>query len=116
MDLDLWDCFGRKNLCLITEKIWYTSMVSNSPIFIFASHLVKVNSCRKEFAFIGANLCCKSRHYTGKAESSRVSTREKNLVLEEQVLFSSPGRSPGRAIVLPLVSLLALAAAALAKC
>ena len=23
MDLDLWDCFGRKNLCLITEEIRY---------------------------------------------------------------------------------------------
>ena len=23
MDLDLWDCFGRKKLCLITEEIWY---------------------------------------------------------------------------------------------
>ena len=22
-DLDLWDCFGRKKLCLITEEIWY---------------------------------------------------------------------------------------------
>ena len=23
MDLDLWDCFGRKNLRLITKDIWY---------------------------------------------------------------------------------------------
>ena len=23
MDLDLWDCFGRKKLCLITEEIRY---------------------------------------------------------------------------------------------
>ena len=22
-DLDLWDCFGRKKDCLITEEIWY---------------------------------------------------------------------------------------------
>ena len=31
-------------------------------------------------------------------------------------IFSSPGRSPGRAIVLPPMSALALAAAVLAKC
>ena len=31
-------------------------------------------------------------------------------------LFSSPGRSPGRAIVLPSASGLAVAASALAKC
>ena len=23
MDLDFWDCFGRKKFCLITEEIWY---------------------------------------------------------------------------------------------
>ena len=22
-DLDFWDCFGRKKLCLIAEEIWY---------------------------------------------------------------------------------------------
>ena len=27
MDLDLWDCFGRKTLCLITEKIRYYTIV-----------------------------------------------------------------------------------------
>ena len=25
MDLDIWDCFERKEPCLITEKIWYSS-------------------------------------------------------------------------------------------
>ena len=23
MDLDFWDCFGRKQLCLIIKEIWY---------------------------------------------------------------------------------------------
>ena len=26
MDLDFWDCFGRKKLCLISEKIWYAEI------------------------------------------------------------------------------------------
>ena len=35
MDLDLWDCFGRKKLCLITEEIRYlesqTRKLDNLP-------------------------------------------------------------------------------------
>ena len=23
-DLEYWDCFGRENLCLIIEEIWYS--------------------------------------------------------------------------------------------
>ena len=37
-------------------------------------------------------------------------------VKDKIVIFSSPGRRPGRAIVLPLASPLAAAAATLAKC
>ena len=29
MDLDLWDCFGRKKLCLITEEIWYSKFAKD---------------------------------------------------------------------------------------
>ena len=29
MDLDFWHCFGRKNLCLITEGITYHTQDSN---------------------------------------------------------------------------------------
>ena len=35
MDLDLWDCFGRKKLCLIIEEIRYIYGGNNSIIFIF---------------------------------------------------------------------------------
>ena len=38
MDLEFWDCFGRKKLCLITNEIWYISVYKSGHIcdFLFA--------------------------------------------------------------------------------
>ena len=54
MDLDLWDCFGRKKLCLITEEIQYDGFpVSQIVVVATCKHLFKteqwnqlINSCK----------------------------------------------------------------------
>ena len=38
-NLDLWDCFGRKNLCLITEEIRYTDQCVFLLIVLTLVHL-----------------------------------------------------------------------------
>ena len=42
MDLDFWDCFGRKKTCHITEEIWYSQLLmSQSLISSKASDIFK---------------------------------------------------------------------------
>ena len=38
MDLDLWDCFGRKIICLITKEIRYDNMTSGDLDLIEIKH------------------------------------------------------------------------------
>ena len=47
MDLDLWDCFGRKKTCLITEEIRYLCLV-----FKLLSHPVNVRSVEQIYDHI----------------------------------------------------------------
>ena len=49
MDLDLWDCFGRKNLCLIIEEIRYNilqPMVISENRYLIQFLFVVYDQCR----------------------------------------------------------------------
>ena len=41
MDLDLWDCFGRKNLRLLTEEIRYVKMAESMKVYLYTLKHVK---------------------------------------------------------------------------
>ena len=41
VDLDFWDCFGMKKLCLITKEIWYIKVVIGGK-YINLNKIIKI--------------------------------------------------------------------------